>query len=96
MLVKAIRLGFYKNRRRKPGVTFEIDSEKEFSKRWMKKVEAEDSTEKPEEEVLSEKDLMKLNKDDLIAKATELGLEVDESLTKAGIMNLILSKDGGN
>jgi len=157
MLVKAIRLGFYKNRRRRPGDTFPIDSDKEFSNRWMVKVESvekpqpknnepkveEAQPKKPEgskpkepveapsqeeskseeqtaeeevvnptnpeteeseeeeapeevpagEEKLSEKELMKLNKEELVKKAEEVGLVVDEALTKAGIVALLLERE---
>ena len=36
MKVKATRLGYYGNKRRYPGVIFDID-EKLFSKKWMDK-----------------------------------------------------------
>lgn len=138
MLVKATRLGYYENKRRREGEVFPLKAEIDFSARWMKKVSSEEDAERdakieselkaakdkakklqdeknvanvesgsdeaqvieeadavePEAE-LSETELMKLNKDVLIEKAEELGLDVDESLTKAGIVNLILSKDGG-
>ncbi len=38
MKVKAIRLGYYDNARRKEGNIFHIKSEEEFSKVWMEKV----------------------------------------------------------
>lgn len=39
MKVKAIKLGFYDDSKKKPGDVFEIASEKEFSKHWMAKVD---------------------------------------------------------
>lgn len=36
--VKAIKLGYYGYKRRKPGVVFEIDKEKDFSEYWMEPV----------------------------------------------------------
>lgn len=39
MQVRAIRLGFYGNRRRKVGTVFSIKDEQAFSKHWMEKVE---------------------------------------------------------
>jgi len=134
MLVKATRLGFYENKRRREGETFPLKAESDFSTRWMKRVSPEDDARKdeqikadlqaaqdkakkqqkdanvadveepseesrksgesePVEPKISEKELMKLNKDDLIQKAESLGLEVDESLTKAGIVNLILTNE---
>ena len=47
--VKAIRLGYYKHRRRKEGSLFVIKDEKEFSKVWMKKVD-DDEFVKPDAE----------------------------------------------
>lgn len=38
MLVRAKRLGFYDNKRRKPGQEFHIENEKSFSKVWMERV----------------------------------------------------------
>jgi hypothetical protein len=38
--VKAMQLGYYGHRRRREGDVFEIESENEFSKRWMKKLDA--------------------------------------------------------
>lgn len=38
MKVKAIRLGYYGNARRRVGDVFHVESEKEFSKNWMEKV----------------------------------------------------------
>lgn len=39
MRVKAKALGFHDNKRRRPGTIFEIKSEKEFSQKWMEKVD---------------------------------------------------------
>jgi len=38
MKVKATRLGFYGNFRRKPGAEFVLSDEKHFTKSWMEKV----------------------------------------------------------
>lgn len=38
MLVEAIRLGYYGNKRIREGQMFNIKDETEFSKQWMKKV----------------------------------------------------------
>lgn len=46
MLVKAIRLGFFGNKRVKAGQFFHIKSEKEFSKEWMEKADLEEPVEK--------------------------------------------------
>jgi len=42
MEVKATRLGYYGLRRRRPGETFTIADEKDFSNKWMEKVEPEE------------------------------------------------------
>ncbi len=47
MLVRAKRLGFYDNKRRKPGQEFHINSEKEFSKVWMERLEGAEVKEAP-------------------------------------------------
>lgn len=39
MKVKAIKLGFYDNLRRREGVIFEIKNESQFSKKWMERVD---------------------------------------------------------
>jgi hypothetical protein len=39
--VKAIGLGFFGKRRVRPGTVFILSDEKQFSKRWMEKVEAD-------------------------------------------------------
>lgn len=39
--VKATNLGYYGLKRRKVGDVFEIEHEKDFSKKWMKKVKDE-------------------------------------------------------
>ena len=39
MRVKAKMLGYTDNKRRRPGTIFEIKSEKEFSSKWMEKVD---------------------------------------------------------
>lgn len=39
MKVKAIRMGFYDLKRKKPGSVFTIKSEKEFSKEWMERLD---------------------------------------------------------
>jgi hypothetical protein len=51
MRVKAIQLGYYGDKKRREGEEFEIDSEKEFSKRWMIKLDKpiNKSRSKPEE-----------------------------------------------
>lgn len=39
MKVKAIKLGFYDNLRRREGVIFDIKDESHFSKKWMERVD---------------------------------------------------------
>jgi len=39
MRVKAIKAGFYKGSRIRPGTIFSIDSEKQFSSKWMEKID---------------------------------------------------------
>lgn len=41
MKVRALRLGYYKERRRTAGQTFRLLDPEHFSKNWMEKVEAE-------------------------------------------------------
>ena len=40
MKVKAMRLGFYGNKRRSPGAVFHLKKSEDFSKSWMKEVDA--------------------------------------------------------
>jgi hypothetical protein len=54
MLVKATRLGYYGDKRVREGATFYINSEKEFSSKWMKKVKT--SRSKIQEESFDEAD----------------------------------------
>lgn len=50
MKVRALRMGWFKKSRVKPGQIFEIANEKQFSKSWMEKVEGEAKVdEKPEQ-----------------------------------------------
>lgn len=45
MKVKATELGYYEDKRRRPGDVFEISDEKAFSHKWMEKLD--DSVEVP-------------------------------------------------
>lgn len=38
--VRATQLGFYKGRRRRPGIEFEVDNEKQVSAKWMEVLSA--------------------------------------------------------
>lgn len=49
MKVRAVREGYYRLKRQKPGSIFFLKDEKDFSKKWMKKLE--DSKEPKSEEV---------------------------------------------
>lgn len=49
MKVRALRMGWFKKSRVMPGQIFELQDEKQFSKSWMEKIEAEAKRdEKPE------------------------------------------------
>ena len=48
MKVKATQLGYYNHRRRREGHVFEIVNEKDFSKKWMEKVDGDKPEPKPE------------------------------------------------
>ena len=49
MKVKATKLGFYNNRRQRPGMVFHLTDSKHFSENWMEKVEGKPS--KPSKKV---------------------------------------------
>jgi hypothetical protein len=53
MKVKALKLGYYDNKRRREGQVFDIKNEKEFSEKWMEYVEKDEKpsvkVEKPRE-----------------------------------------------
>lgn len=51
--VRATQLGYFGLVRRKPGQEFEIQSESEFSKRWMARVGEEHEPARPESGELS-------------------------------------------
>lgn len=53
--VKATQLGYYGMSRRHEGDIFEIQDEKEFSKKWMKKVKAR-THEEEEDDLFARKD----------------------------------------
>ena len=40
MKVRALSHGFYQNARRRPGVVFDLVSDKHFSNKWMESLEA--------------------------------------------------------
>lgn len=51
MQVKAIRVGYYGNKRRKEGERFALKDPKHFSKAWMEKVSGKPAPVEPEPEV---------------------------------------------
>lgn len=40
MKVRATQLGYYGHARRRPGDIFEVENEKQFSKKWMERLDA--------------------------------------------------------
>ena len=52
MKVKAVKLGYYKHKRRYPGEVFELNDEKLFSQKWMKKVDIDGSDSDEDDEVV--------------------------------------------
>lgn len=63
MRVRAVKLGYYNLKRRKPEVEFDIRSEKEFSSRWMAKVEDEAASSKKSKKAVKEVDLPLVEED---------------------------------
>lgn len=55
MKVRATRLGYYGDKRRREGVVFAID-EKDFSRKWMEKISAGDPAKPAKAERKSKKD----------------------------------------
>lgn len=59
MRVKAIQLGYYDNKRVREGQEFEIKSEKEFSHKWMVKLDSAavaSKKSKPKQEIVEDSD----------------------------------------
>lgn len=55
MLVKATRLGFYGNTRVQSGASFTLNNPKDFSEKWMEKLEEPKKRRKSKEKSVSEK-----------------------------------------
>ena len=55
MKVRATQMGYYDLKRRREGDVFEIKTEKEFSKKWMEKLDSKSSrSRRPKDEVESD------------------------------------------
>jgi hypothetical protein len=55
MKVRATQMGYYDLKRRREGDVFEIKTEKEFSSKWMEKLDSKSArSRKPKEEVESD------------------------------------------
>ena len=56
MKVKAIKMGYYNDRRQKPGAVFHLNDANHFSENWMEKVESKPKAkEKPAKKEVVEK-----------------------------------------
>ena len=66
MKVKAKRIGFYGNKRRKAGSVFNIKDVKEFSKAWMEEIKDDSKSKKSSKAKPAEKDAVKDSSEDVI------------------------------